>query len=372
MIIYTLVMNILIITPDYPDRRRNVYPFVKQLVNEFAVQGHRCCVIAPYSVTKNKGFYQFQEIENNVTVLRPNFVSLSNLRIGGFSPSDYFYGKALGKAYKHLPFKPDVIYCHFWISAYAAFPYAKKNNIPLYVATGESNIKRIFTIPDDVDGFRNYVKGVICVSSKNKEESIELGLTTADKCKVFPNAVNTQLFHKRDKNECRKQLGLPNDAFIIAFVGWFIERKGPQRLADAIEKIGGVNSIFIGKGEQEPQCKGILLKGALPHDEVPFYLGAADCFVLPTLAEGCCNAVVEAMACGVPVISSNLSFNWDVLDDTNSIMIDPRNVDEIANAIQELKENPEKRKSLEVGALKKAESLTIGKRADGILKFMEI
>ena len=76
------------------------------------------------------------------------------------------------------------------------------------------------------------------------------------------------------------------------------------------------------------------------------------------------------MACGLPVISSNMMFNWDVLDDSNSIMIDPTNIDDISNAIKELKENPEKRRVLSEGALKKAECLTIGKRADGILKFM--
>ena len=61
-------MNILIITPDYPDRYKVHYPFVKQLVDEFARQGHTCSVIAPYSVTKNKRFYPTVEMDGSVTV----------------------------------------------------------------------------------------------------------------------------------------------------------------------------------------------------------------------------------------------------------------------------------------------------------------
>ena len=231
----------------------------------------------------------------------------------------------------------------------------------------------MFSFPNDQKAFSDYVSGVICVSSKNRDESIALGLTTAEKCAVFPNAVNAALFKKLDKKQCREQLNLPQDAFIIVFVGWFIERKGPQRVAEAIKQIQGepVYSLFIGKGEQEPVCDNILFKGALPHDKVPLYLNAADVFVLPTLHEGCCNAVVEAMACGLPVVSSNLPFNWDVLDETNSIMVDPNSIDKLADAIRALRDDSLKRSLLAEGALKKAASLSIDKRAKSIMDFIE-
>ena len=97
----------------------------------------------------------------------------------------------------------------------------------------------------------------------------------------------------------------------------------------------------------------------------------ADIFVLPTLNEGCCNAVVEALACGLPVVSSDRPFNYDVLNESNSIMVDPMNVDEIADAIRKLKEDKELRHRLAEGALKMAEELTIDRRAQRILEFME-
>lgn len=365
-------MNILIISPSYPDRYKVHYPFVKQLVDEFARQGHKCSVIAPYSITKNRRLYKTIESDGTVTVYRPNYLSSSNIKIGGFSPSDYFRRKAVIRATQKLPQKPDVVYCHFWESAVDAYPYARRNNIPMFVASGESSIANIINPSEICQDIRNYISGVICVSTKNKEESISLGLTTEDRCFVKPNAVNSSLFRKLDKIECRRKLGFPQEAFIISFVGAFIERKGANRVAAAIRQLDGkpVHSIFIGKGDAEPMCDNILFKGSLRHEQIPEYLCSSDVFVLPTLKEGCCNAIVEAMSCGLPIISSNLSFNWDVLDDTNAFLIDPMSINAITDSIAQLRDNRQLLQTMSVMSLDKARSLTIDKRATAVISFI--
>ena len=366
-------MNILIITPGYPDRYKVHYPFVKQLVDEFARQGHTCSVIAPYSVTKNKRLYPLIEKDGPVTVYRPNYLSFSNLRIGKMNLSGVLRGKALKRAVAKLPQKPDVVYCHFWECAVEAYPYASKHQIPLFVASGESSIATLINPEEIPQPIRDYISGVVCVSTKNQDESIALGLTTADKCMVSPNSVNSNLFKKLDKTECRKKLGISEDKFVISFVGAFINRKGSKRLSDAISSLKGepVYSLFVGKGDQEPNCQNILFKGRLPHEEIPVYLNASDAFVLPTLAEGCCNAIVEAMSCGLPIISSNLPFNWDVLDDTNSILIEPMDIDAIKEAIIRLRVDKQLRTDMAASSLAKAQQLTIDKRAEGIINFMQ-
>lgn len=368
--------NILVVTPNYPIEGNPVYPFVKKLCDEFAKNGWKVTVLANQSVTssllhhksrrpKMRSYYIGGE---EVVVYQPYTITPPH---GLLWLYNYMIRLSILRFLRKNKLMPDVCYCHFWCSAYWVMPYMKKYNIPVFVASGESQIKTLLYSGKQYPDFINYVKGVISVSGKNKDESIGLGYTTENKCIVMPNAVDSKHFYKRDKLNCRRKLSLPEKDFIVVFVGWFIERKGPLRVAEAIRRVDGVKSFFIGKGPQEPQCEGILYKGTMPHEDIPLYLGAADCFVLPTLHEGCCNAVVEALACGLPVISSNLPFNWDVLDETNSIMVNPQNIDEIANAIQELRDNPQKRELLAGGALKKAESLTIDQRAKKIMNFIE-
>ena len=175
-----------------------------------------------------------------------------------------------------------------------------------------------------------------------------------------------------DKEKARESLTLPKEDFIVAFVGHFIERKGSKRVAKAINNLENVKSLFIGRGPEEPECEGILYKGIVPHEELYKYLNSADVFVLPTLAEGCCNAIIEAMACGLPIISSDLSFNDDILDEGCSIRINPKSIAEITNAVSILKNNTEQREKMSVQARKKAAEFTIEKRAENIVKFMNI
>ena len=372
-------MNILFLTPDYPNKYRASFEFVKQLVDAIANRGNNCYVISPFSVTREKRFWRGKEsvsMENGgtVTIARPNHLSFSNKHIGNFHPTAFFRKKAINRALRKMDFKPDVAYGHFWNCGWSLYEYASQNKIPLFVATGESEIARLFSITPDKKPFYDYVNGVICVSSKNMKESIDLGLTIKEKCLLAPNSINNQLFRLMDKGLCRKKLGLPQDAYIVVFLGWFKHIKGPERVSRAISLINDgekVYSIFIGAGSEEtPQCENILFKGRLLHQEVPEYLNAADAFVLPTLNEGCCNSIVEAMACGLPIISSDLPFNWDILSESNSIMIDPNNIEEIANAIVRLRDDKDKRISLAQGSIESAKELTIDKRAEKIELFI--
>lgn len=76
-------------------------------------------------------------------------------------------------------------------------------------------------------------------------------------------------------------------------------------------------------------------------------------FCLPTLNEGCSNAIVEAIACGLPIISSNLPFNDDILDSSNALLVNPESVDDIASAIKQLMDNSDLRQKLAEGFKRK-------------------
>ena len=189
---------------------------------------------------------------------------------------------------------------------------------------------------------------------------------------VFPNGVDKNRFYPMDKEACRKELGFPEEAFIVAYTGAFTENKGANRLNEALKACKDVYAVFMGQGPINPDSENILWKGRVSNSEVVKYLSVADVFVLPTKGEGCSNAIVEALACGIPVISSDLSFNDDILNEDNSLRINVESVEQIRNAIETLKEKEDLRLKLSEGALKTAANLDVEVRARRIIEFMEL
>lgn len=376
-------MRICIVSCGYPSKECLTYPFVQQLSHELVRQGHAVTLIVPQSIVniyirRNKKIaYHTSEIVSNSTIniYRPLYVSAGNIlpEFGYWSMA-----QVIEKEFAKIKDEIDVCYGHFWHAAYCFYPAAKKYNKPLFVANGESNIELSKVVSlGKLSPFISYVHGVVCVSTKCKQESVKEGLAQDYKCKVFPNAIDRDTFNVLDKNSIRKDLGIKEDDFIVTFVGGFFKRKGPKRVSDAIKLIGDskIKAIFVGYTTEYdteiPSSENAIFCGGLKHEDVPKYLNAADVFVLPTLHEGCCNSIVEAMACGLPIISSDRSFNYDILNEENSILIDPMDIEAIAAAIKKLKDNPDLRKSMSKAALQTASRLTINERVSAIVDFIE-
>lgn len=375
-------MNICIAAEGYPAEGYPYYAFVENLCVEWAKQGNNVYVIAPQSISKIlKGrprlpYYSVHAINDaSIHIYRPFYLTSFNL-------SDRFnywmFSKLASIVLKKIHDKIDVCYGHFWHVAYSLYPSARKYNKPLFVASGEAEIELHKIVKEQsLKPFTEYVSGVICVSTKNKNESVESNLTNEGKCIVLPNAIDDKLFKVGDREKARNKYGLKDDDFVISFVGGFIQRKGPGRVASAITKLNDplIKSIYVGYSGNGvvdiPQCDGIVFQGALKHEEIPVALNASDVFVMPTLHEGCCNSIIEAMACGLPIISSDRPFNQDVLDNSNSILIDPMDIDGIAAAIKRLKEDKVYHDELAKGSLLMADNLSISKRATKIINFIK-
>lgn len=377
-------MNICIVSPDFPTSRSIDFIFVEQLCRALCLKVEKINVIAPQSLTKclvrrvpvaRKKYCVVVDSGSIFTVYRPKYITVGNVKGVLSRHNKKSFDRAVCRTLENLKPKPDVIYGHFWQSVRAALPYAVKNKIPLFVASGEESVsqKRIEYTDEEVKIMREYLCGAINVSTNNQRECIEAGLHTRKNSIVIPNSVDNSLFKPISQKECREKLGLKEDDIVVSFVGQLKHRKGPLRLDDALKKLNNpkIKVCFIGKGDQTPTYNNIIFQGSVPHSELPVYLSASDMFVLPTLHEGCCNAIIEALACGLPVISSNLPFNYDILNDKNSIMIDPENVDQIGAAINILAESPDKRQSMSINAIESAQELTLSNRADKIISFIQ-
>jgi len=376
-------MHIVIVAPGYPTQKTIDFVFVDQLCRAIAAKGHKVTIIAPQSLTKSilRGVPIIKRQSlipisngNNMTLYRPFYISLgSNKKMKHFNKKSF--NKSIESALSEIKETPDVCYGHFWRAVYPIYPFAKKHKIPLIASSGEEiiSLHKDYLV-DDLKDFLPYVKGVISVSTKNKNEIIKAGLASEDKCKVILNAIDQTLFYKRCKSALRKQFGYNDKDFIVAFVGQFSERKGVKRLSNAMTllKDDNIKALFMGTGSEMPDYKEILFKGTVSHDLLPDYLNCADVFVLPTSNEGCSNAIIEAMACGLPIISSDMPFNHDILSDRNAILVDPYDINAIANAIKLLKEDAAYRNELSINAIKTSLELTLDKRAEKILEYIKI
>ena len=369
-------MKICVVSSGFPTKRSANSIFVVKLCEQWADQGHEVSIVTPQSLTNimigksghtATAFMYYTPGGKAISVYRPRIVTFSNISLLK-KLKDWLRRRAIAAAVKKIG-PQDAYYCHFWNNGYDLYKAVGTVAKPLIVATGESAIH----LHTNDEGFRQAVNGVVCVSTKNMEESIRLGLTTREKCIVLPNAIDTAVFHKMDKQQCRQDLGIDPQLFVVIYVGQFIKRKGYDRLAVAIDKLDDkeIGVVFLGKSKegQEPHCRSIIKCGFASQQEIAKYLNAADVFVLPTRAEGCCNAIVEAMACGLPIISSDLPFNYDILDSSNALLIDPDNVDDIATAIKNMK-NERNRETMGDSSLIKTQELTLPIRAQKIINFI--
>ena len=382
-------MDILVIASNYTTDKRQVHVFLDNIVRLFVDKGINCTVIAPqssfayYRRKNDRRPFEYKRYSPKgvpYKIYSPLYTVFPTIKVGELCLSDqtkYSFLRAIKRVYKDKNLHANLVYAHFIQAGIPAVMLAQEIGVPSYIANGEA---------DTIDSLKfisrklvrktlENVTGIISVSTKCKDEVNQLcggDQRIMSKVTIIPNAANSDRFYHLNKATCRKELGFPEDKFIVAFTGSFIERKGIQKVAKAVDSIDDVYAIFIGTGPEEPKCRNILFKGRIKNEEMVKYLNAADVFVLPTLAEGCSNAIVEAVVCGLPVISSNRSFNWDMLDESCSILIDPEKQDEITEAIKALKDNPERRNKLAGGSKKRAKMLSLDGRVDRILEFLNI
>ena len=171
---------------------------------------------------------------------------------------------------------------------------------------------------------------VFSVSDSLRQLALELGVA-ADKTEVVGNGVDIARFQPVPRAAARARFGLPDTAKVLISVGGLVERKGMHRVIDCLPElikrhsdlhyliVGGASPEGDNRAELTAQVARLGLAdrvhflGALPSDELKWPLSASDVFVLSTRNEGWANVFLEAMACGLPVVSTDVGGNAEVV-----------------------------------------------------------
>lgn len=202
---------------------------------------------------------------------------------------------------------------------------------------------------------RRMIQGAICgaaaiitVSAALQDAVLDLGAPPA-KVRVLRNGVDTALFTPpTDRPRARAMLGLTGPTLIS--VGHLIERKGHHLVIEALRALPDWRGLIVGEGPERGRLQALItahglasrvtLLGQRPHADLPALYGAADVLVLASSREGWANVLLEAMACGTPVVATDIWGNPEVVRTPQAGVIVKRDAAAIADGIRALWANP--------------------------------
>jgi len=206
-----------------------------------------------------------------------------------------------------------------------------------YVLAAE---RRVFSSPR--------LRAVICNSRLVKDEIRRHFGTPEAKLHVIYNGIDLEAFHPRlrdaHRSSLRQRLGIPPQAPTFLHVGAGFERKGVFRLIEAFARstLQDARLLIVGSDKTQPRAEALARSRGLASrvhfagtqaDVRPWY-GAADTFVLATLYDPFPNAALEAMACGLPVITTHQCGTAEIIEEgVNGFIVDALGADELARRL---------------------------------------
>jgi glycosyltransferase involved in cell wall biosynthesis len=225
-------------------------------------------------------------------------------------------------------FKPDVVYAHFLVPA--GLIAALASRAPLVVTAHGQDVRNVGEIPG-VRAATRYVVGrastVVAVSDYLRRELEERVPVARGKTVVIDSGVDLERFRVQPV----RQDASAGPAFLC--IGGLTERKNVVRLAEAFELVGEGALAFAGDGVLRPQLEGrpgVRLLGAVAQDEIPALIGASDVVCQPSLVEPFGQALLEAMACGRPVVATSVGGPPEFVPADGGVLVDPADVQAIA------------------------------------------
>lgn len=249
----------------------------------------------------------------------------------------------------------DIIHCHTPVGGaltrIAARKYRKKGTKVIYTAHGFHFYKgaplKNWLMYYPAERFCSYFTDALITINK-EDYALAQRKMKAQKIYYIPGVgidLNKFSAFNACKQQKRDELFIPSNMVWILSVGELIKRKNHETLIRAVAEIDNVYLTIAGRGELQTYLQNLIdelnisdrVKLLGFRSDVSELCSAADVFVFPSFHEGLPVALMEAMACGLPIACSRIRGNTDLIDDgKGGIMFEPQNVNDIVDALNKL------------------------------------
>jgi len=251
----------------------------------------------------------------SLIVEHPRYVVIPKIGMT-LAPRTLFY--ALKRTVHRLisaGYRFDLIDAHyFYPDGVAAVRLGQYFNLPVVVTARGTDLNLIpeYATPRKlICDAAARADGLITVCQALKDRLVELG-TSADRVTVLRNGVDLDLFAPTDRAAARRILGLTRRT--LGSVGHLIERKGHHIVVRALASLPDIDLLIVGEGPERAALERLALEagvadrvrfmGRVDQGQLPQIYNAVDALVLASSREGWANVLLEAMACGTPVVAS--------------------------------------------------------------------
>ena len=295
------------------------------------------------------------EERNGISVDHPRYLLLPKV---GMNSAPYALARAGLTAARRLiesGYDFDLIDAHyFYPDGVAAMMIGKALGKPVVITARGTDINLIprYRKPRQMilDAARECA-AIIVVSNALKDRMVALGADIR-KITVLRNGVDLTLFYPENRAEARAGLGM--SCYAMVSVGNLIPTKGHDLVIQALCDLHDAQLFIAGRGPEERRLNElasslgvsdrVTFVGVLSQEKLRSLYSAADCLVLASVREGWPNVLLEAMACGTPVVSSNVGGTPEIVASAEAgVLMEKRNAEHAVRAVERLRQAPPSR-----------------------------
>jgi len=310
--------------------------YIRELAREIGLRGHRVDIF-----TRNHSRDSIEElaIYPNVRLLHLNGGADGGLERDALYPhlADFF--RALEQQTRSRRTRYNLIHSHYWLSGWLGSWAAKRWKCPHVVtfhtlgaakdttASGPPESRMRIATERNVS---RLCDRVLSSTERDRAQLIHGYDSASEKVVVVPCGVNLNRFRPLDKTAVRRQLGLDLNAPVVIYVGRFDPVKGIDRLMEALPHLSHIPDLQLmivgGDGNDTAEHRRLQTKartlnierrvrfaGRIDQEDLPPIYNAADLLVLPSHYESFGLVILEALACGTPVVATPVGAAIDVL-----------------------------------------------------------